>query len=137
MAKQKIITNIDTHTSALNFNDMSASSDMLRTSPNVIINNVIMDGTTSRTLAESDAYSYIRHTSNSPITVTVPVNVGAFEMGTEIEFEQSGTGEITFIGVNGVTITSFNSAYTTAGQYATAVLKLVDEDLWILSGLLV
>lgn len=99
-------------------------------------NNVIDDTTTARTLTIDDSKKYIRHDNISPITLTVPLNSSeAHEIGTETDFEQTGTGVITFVGVVGVTINSYGDAYTSMGQFTTMSLKKVAINTWTLSGM--
>lgn len=92
---------------------------------------IITDATTARTLGLTDADAYIRFTSASPVTLTVPTNaVAAFPIGTQIHFVQAGAGAVT-VGGAGVTI---NGELVTNGAFAAATLIKVATDTWDLIG---
>ncbi|MDT4858204.1 hypothetical protein FQZ97_926600 [compost metagenome] len=99
---------------------------------------VISETTTSRTLALSDAQSYIRTTNAGVVTITVPPQSSvAWLANTEVHFEQGGAGQITFAAGSGVTINRVGSTNAkTNGQYAVVSLKRVAADTWTLFGLL-
>lgn len=91
---------------------------------------------TSITLALGDAEKYIRTTSASAVTITVPPNSSvAFAIGTQIDFFQDGAGQVTFAEGSGVTI---NRSYglKIAVQYQAATLVKVDTNEWDLIGAL-
>ena len=95
----------------------------------------IVDVSANKTLSLTDAGTLQRGTNSSNITITIPTNSNvAFPIGTEIEFAQYGAGKITFAGASGVTIRSANSLLSISQQYATAGLKKMYSDEWILSG---
>lgn len=90
---------------------------------------------TSYTAALSDAYGFIRFTSSSAVSFTIPPNSSvAFPVDTVIEFAQAGTGAVSAVQGSGVTINSRSSDLTLAGQYAVAFVKKVDTDTWIMNG---
>ena len=90
--------------------------------------------TGARTLALSDAYKYIRCTSTTAVTITVPLQSSvAWEAHTEILFEQAGTGQITLTGASGVTVNSRTTAKS-SGQFAVIGLKRVAENIWTVVG---
>jgi len=92
---------------------------------------------TTYTLALSDAGKLVICTNSSAITVTIPAAGDVeFAIGTTIEIAQGGTGQVTLDPDSGVTLQSWGGALKTAGQHATAVLTLVDEDTWLVRGLL-
>ena len=92
------------------------------------------EATGARTLALSDAYKYLRCTSTTAVTITVPLQSSvAWEAHTEILFEQSGTGQITITGASGVTVNSRTTAKS-SGQYAVIGLKRVAENIWTVVG---
>lgn len=96
---------------------------------------VITDATTARTAALSDAGAFIRFTSSSAVTFTIPPNSSvAFPIGTTIEFSQSGTGAVSAAPGAAVTINSRASDLTLAGQYSVAFVKKVASDTWIMNG---
>ncbi|HLP67179.1 MAG TPA: DUF2793 domain-containing protein [Rhizobium sp.] len=96
---------------------------------------VITDATTARTAALGDANNYVRFTSGSAVTFTIPAEADvAFPIGTVIEFEQAGAGALTIAGDTGVTLNSRAADFTMAGQYSTGFVKKVDTDTWTLGG---
>ena len=90
---------------------------------------------TSITLALTDAGDFVRLTSGSAVTVTVPPNSSvAFPIGTEIDFFGEGAGTVTFAAGSGVTINSVDSALAIDGQFGGATLKKLATDSWALVG---
>lgn len=88
----------------------------------------------SYTLVLTDASKYIRMGSGSAQTLTVPNNTSVpFETNTEIAVEQSGAGTLTIVADTGVTILCA-ATLVLNGQYATAALKKLDTNTWILAG---
>ena len=95
---------------------------------------IITDATTTRTLALTDSGAYIRCTSASATTVTVPPNSSvAFPTGTEVNVRAAGAGQVTIAQGVGVTI---NSAETLKlrKQGSTGTIKKVATDTWDLMG---
>lgn len=83
----------------------------------------------------SDRDSYIRFTSGSAVTFTIPPSASVnLPVGTEITFEQGGGGAITPSPGAGVVINRRGNVSATAGQYAVATLKKVGADSWTLTG---
>lgn len=74
---------------------------------------------------------YVRMTSSDPITVTIP---DAFSVGTELVFEQAGTGVISIVGANGVAVVSRGNRIQSAGRYAVVNVKKVDATMWVITG---
>lgn len=98
---------------------------------------VITDATTARTIALSDAGSYIRFTSGSAVTVTIdPVSSTNYPVGTEVVLFAAGAGTVTVSPGLGVTINSKDAALSIDGQYASATLKHIASDEWDLIGAL-
>jgi hypothetical protein len=90
---------------------------------------------TSYTAALADANTFVRFTSGSSVTFTIPPNSSvAFPVNTEIHFSQSGAGAVSVAAGAGVTINSRASDLTLAGQYAVAFVKQVATDTWIMNG---
>jgi hypothetical protein len=90
---------------------------------------------TSRTFALTDIGNYIRTTSASATTVTIPPNSSvAFPIGAEIIVFQAGAGTVTFAAGSGVTINSKDGALSLSAQYAAATCKKVATDTWDLIG---
>ena len=90
---------------------------------------------TAYTAVLADAQAYVRFTSASAVTCTVPASSAvAFPIGTVIEVEQAGAGAVTIAPGAGVTVNSRGGDLTLAGQYAVAALKKVAADSWTLTG---
>lgn len=90
---------------------------------------------TSYTAVLADANGFVRFTSGSSVTFTIPPNSSvAFPVGTEIHFSQSGAGSVTVAPGASVTINSRAADLTLAGQYAVAFVKKVATDTWIMNG---
>lgn len=95
----------------------------------------IVSMTANKTLALSEAGCLIQANSSSNLTLTVPTNASvAFPTGTEIEVVRYGTGTLTIAGASGVTIRSANSLTSISSQYATAGLKKMGTNEWLLTG---
>ncbi len=86
----------------------------------------------SFTLELSDAGAYIRSTSISNITGTVPPSSSvAFAAGTIITFRQAGAGKVTAYAGVGVTL---NGDPNTAGQNKALQIIKVGNDTWDIVG---
>lgn len=95
----------------------------------------IVSVTSSKTLALSDAGTFQRANSGSEIQIKIPLNSSvAFPTGTEIEIMQYGTGPVSVTAASGVTIVSVSSLRYISTRYATAGLKKMSTDTWLLSG---
>lgn len=87
------------------------------------------------TLVLGDANKIIRLTGAVDKTFTVPPNSSvAYPTGTQIVFQQDGSGVLTLAAGVGVTIKSENSWLKLAAQYAMASITKVDTNEWLLSG---
>jgi len=96
---------------------------------------IITEAGTAKTLALTDNGGYVRTTSGSAVTITVPLNSSvAFPTGAEIVVFQDGAGLVTFAATGGVTIKSKDSNLSLGGQYSAATLKKVATDTWDLIG---
>lgn len=90
---------------------------------------------TAKTLALADRNTYIRCTSGSAVTITVPLEATVgFTVADEIHVMQAGTGTVTFAAAGGVTINA--SALGISGQWKAATLKKVAANTWDLFGAL-
>ena len=99
----------------------------------IAIFDVVTESGTSRTLSLSDGGRYIRCTSPTTVTITIPTQASvAWTDDVEILFEQAGGGKITF--TSSATINSRASSVDTAAQYSVVALKRVAEDVWTLFG---
>lgn len=89
---------------------------------------------TSLTLALEHAGEYIRTTSATAVTITVPPQASVdWVDNTEMLFEQAGAGQITFAAGAGVTINS-SQTLKTEKQYSVAAIKRVSSNVWTLFG---
>lgn len=97
---------------------------------------IITDSTTARTLSLSDRGAYIRFTSASAVTLTVPPNASvAFANGETFNGIQFGAGQITIAPGDGVTInkpTDYN--YKTRAKGSPWCLVKVATNEWDLFG---
>lgn len=94
---------------------------------------------TSYVFVLDDSGKYCRFSNASPVSVTIPPNSEiAFEAGTQFDLFQGGAGKVTFAGGTGVTINSFASYKSLAGQGAGATLIQTNTiDTWDLVGNLI
>lgn len=87
-----------------------------------------------RTLVAGDHLKYLRSTSATAVTFTVPPQSSvSWVDNAEIVFEQGGTGQITIAAGSGVTINS-SETLKSSSQYAVIALKRVASDTWTLTG---
>jgi hypothetical protein len=90
------------------------------------------------TLALADAGKYMRCTSTTAVTLTVPPQSSvAWAADTEIHIEQGAAGAVTIAAGAGVTL-NWPAGYNakTMSQYAVVTLKRVAADTWTLIGAL-
>lgn len=96
---------------------------------------IVIEAGTTKTFALTDIGAYVRTTSGSAVTITVPANSSvAFPTGTEIVVFQAGAGQVTFAAAGGVTINSKDSNLKITGQYSSATLKKIATDEWDMLG---
>lgn len=90
---------------------------------------------TSYALVLADQSKLVTLANASPITLMIPANTSvAYAIGTQIDFVQRGTGQVTFTPGGGVTVESYQSKLKIAGQYASATLVKQATDTWTLVG---
>ena len=88
----------------------------------------------SNTLVIGHAFKHLRVSHGSATTLTVPANSSvAFAIGTQIDLEQQGAGQLTVAAAGGVTIRTAETLKLRK-QYSTASLKKLATDEWILAG---
>lgn len=88
---------------------------------------------TSRTLALTDAWNYLRPDTTSAITLTVPTSASvAFEIGTEITIRALGT--VTLAAASGVTLNAPSGGTLSMTARMTVTLKKVANDVWDVIG---
>lgn len=96
----------------------------------------IVEVTASRSLAPADEGKYLRSTSATAVSLTMPVGLALVDPAAEIHIRQAGAGLVTIVAASGVTInTPFGGTLVLAGQGATATLKKVAADEYDLFGL--
>ena len=88
--------------------------------------------TASRNITVDDAGCLLMCNSSSNIVLTLD-DGGYFSVDSEIEILNRGTGTVT-IADGGMSLVSFENARELARQYATAGLKKIDYNMWLLSG---
>ncbi|WP_313284642.1 hypothetical protein [Stutzerimonas kunmingensis] len=88
---------------------------------------------TSRTLALTDAWNYVRPGTTSAITLTVPTNSSAaFEIGTEITVR--ALGNVTLAAASGVTLNAPSGGTLNMTARMTVTLKKVATNEWDVIG---
>lgn len=95
---------------------------------------ILTDATTAKTLALTDIGSWIRFTSASAVTLTVPTNATvAFPIGTTINGVQAAAGQVSFAGTPTLNKPTDYNAKTRAKGAAFCLIK-VATDTWDLIG---
>jgi hypothetical protein len=93
---------------------------------------------TNYQLSESDRGKLIIMSQTTGMTLTVPADsTYSFPVGTQILITQSGLGQVTFVGADGVTIRTEGSRIKTKAQHAVASIIKLSSNTWLLSGNLV
>ena len=83
----------------------------------------------------TDAGKYLQMSYGSACTMTIPTNASvAFPIGSRIEIEQNGAGQVQILAAVGVTLNSQGGKTKILGQYATCFIIKIDTNLWTLSG---
>jgi hypothetical protein len=102
-----------------------------------ITNRSIVDVAVDKAIETSDIGKVLAFNSESDLTCTIPTDT-ELETGIGSIFIvlQMGTGSVTFIADEGVTICSLNSAVSTSGQYGEVIARKVSANTWILTGAL-
>jgi len=90
---------------------------------------------TTYTLVLADASKAVECTNASAITVTVPQNSSvAFPIGTIIEIDQMGAGQVTIAAGTGTTLRSAGSLLKTRAQYSGASIRKQATNTWLVVG---
>ncbi len=88
---------------------------------------------TTRTLALTDAWNYLRPNTTGAITLTVPTNTSvAFEIGTEITIR--ALGNVTLAAASGVTLNAPSGGTLNMTARMTVTLKKVGTNEWDVIG---
>lgn len=90
----------------------------------------VKDIAASYTMLAADENTFVRSTSATAITVTLP-NVLA--VGESVQFIQWGAGQITFA-ASGVTLGAVDNKLKTNKQYSVAAVTCVASGLYLLTG---
>lgn len=92
------------------------------------------DSTTARTISLSDYDALLLFTNAAAVTVTIPLNSSvAFPIGTEIQFYQSGAGQVTLTPASGVTLATL-AGLATKSQGAKINALKIGADTWNITG---
>jgi len=93
----------------------------------------VVSTATTRTLALTDAWNYVRPGTSSAITLTVPTNASvAFDVGTEITVR--AVGNITLAAASGVMLNAPSGGTLSMTARMTVTLKKVATDVWDVIG---
>lgn len=91
----------------------------------------------SATLALGNAGKLLLCSSTSAITITIPDDAAVdFPINTEIEILRWNTGAVTVSPASGVTLYSAESMRSIAQRWASACIKKIDANIWLLTGYL-
>ena len=91
--------------------------------------------TSDYTLAFGDAGKTILMSSSSDLTLYIPSNISvAFPVETRLDIVRLGAGEVSVLGVSGVTVLSKNTNYKIAARYSGATLIKTESNTWVLVG---
>ena len=93
--------------------------------------NVVTESGTSRTLSSDDMQKIIYCTSNSAVTITTAVDLGA---GFNVTIVQGGAGKVTVAQGASTTLVSYSSLFSTMGQYAVISLIAPVADTFVAAG---
>jgi len=95
----------------------------------------IIEKTSNHTLELSDAQKIIEVNSASAVNITIPADSSVdFPIGSNIDFVQTGAGQVTIDGEGGVTILSKESNTKTTDQYSGVTIYKKTANTWILIG---
>ena len=94
----------------------------------------VIEKTANHTLEASDAHKFIEGNHATGLNITVPPNSSvAFDVGTQITFQQTAAGAITFVQGSGVTIRSSETLKTRKSNSMATLIKTA-TDTWALAG---
>jgi hypothetical protein len=91
---------------------------------------IVTETGTTRTLANGDHGTFIRCTSSSAVTVTLPTGV---TVGTQVEVQRAGTGTVTIAAGSGATAAGTPSLVLRA-QHSAVTCLCVATDTWTVVG---
>jgi len=97
------------------------------TGPNVV--KVISD--TSYTLLDDDIGKILQFTSNSAITITMPIGL---VVGYHTQVLQTGTGQVTVVAAVGAAMQSADTLLSTRVQYSIMSVQMYTADTFVIAG---
>ena len=107
------------------------------TSPKINVGINSISGATYTTVLDDNG-KLIVFTSNVAVTATLPSNGSvAYPVGAQINFTQTGTGQVTIVGTGGVTVVSTGATASQPKinkQYSAATAIQTSTDNWIVFG---
>ena len=115
---------------ASNARDIEASRNMLAAGYQLKSGGIITESGTTRTLSSTDNGKVIYCTSASAVTVNCAASLGA---GFSCTIIQGGAGKVT-VAANGQTLVSYNSLFSTMGQYAVISLFAPVANTFVAAG---
>lgn len=103
-----------------------------RTSITQALPSVVTLAGTSKTLALTDSNTIQDCTSDSSVTIAIPLNSSiAFAVNTVLVIQQSGAGTVTITGDTGVTVNGVSGgSVNTTGQYTALFIRKTGADTW-------
>lgn len=104
------------------------------TSPKINLG-INADSSTAYTTLAADNGKLVTLTNASPITVTIAA--GLYAVGAQLNFAQTGAGQVTIQGDTGVTVASTGATATAPAlraQYSTATAICIASDSWLIAG---
>lgn len=91
--------------------------------------------TSSFTISDAEANSFVRANYPATITITVPSHTAVpLPIGTEVQVIRYGAGKVVFAPQSGVSICSAGGRLAISAQYQAAALKKIDSNTWVLVG---
>ena len=96
---------------------------------------VVTDSTTSRTVGTADSNTYLRFTSTSAVTVTIPPQSSVtWAADTEIHIRRAAAGNLTLTPGSGVTLNAPSGGTLVMTDAMSVTLKRVAENQWDVIG---
>lgn len=91
--------------------------------------------TATYTLQLADAHRLVTLNFGTSITLTIPLSTSVnFQVGDQVNLLQIGDGQVTVVGVSGVSLRSDGAKYKLAGKYAAGTLVKIAADEWVFIG---
>lgn len=101
----------------------------------VVFAPLIVDNTTSRIASSVDVGAYIRFTSSSTASYTIPSNAAsALPVGAEIHVRRAAAGDLNITAASGVSLNAPSGGTLTMTDRMTVTIKKVAADEWDVLG---